>query len=126
MTGTPRLPLLLLLPGLDGTGKLFAAFLRALGPGVESRVVEYSPDEPLGYEELELRVRAALPRDRPFVLLGESFSGPIAMRIAAYPPPELAGVILCGTFARNPYPLLAWAGPLAFLLPIKSMPRWVR
>ncbi|HMA00429.1 MAG TPA: hypothetical protein VKP66_20995 [Steroidobacteraceae bacterium] len=90
MTGTPRLPLLLLLPGLDGTGKLFAAFLRALGPGVESRVVEYSPDEPLGYEELELRVRAALPRDRPYVLLGESFSGPIAMRIAASAPAGLA------------------------------------
>lgn len=126
MTDIPRLPLLVLLPGLDGTGKLFAAFIKALGDAVECRVVGYSPEEPLGYEELELRVRAALPRDRPYVLLGESFSGPIAMRIAACAPVELAGVILCGTFARNPYPWLAWAGPLAFLLPIKSMPRWVR
>jgi pimeloyl-[acyl-carrier protein] methyl ester esterase len=75
--------MLVLLPGLDGTGKLFAAFVRALGAGVESRVVGYSPDEPLGYEELELKVRAQLPLDRSYVLLGESFSGPIAMRIAA-------------------------------------------
>ena len=39
MKDTPRLPLLVLLPGLDGTGKLFADFVRALGAGVESRVV---------------------------------------------------------------------------------------
>jgi pimeloyl-ACP methyl ester carboxylesterase len=126
MKDAPRLPMLVLLPGLDGTGKLFAAFVRALGPGVESRIVGYSPDEPQGYEELELKVRAALPRDRPYVLLGESFSGPIAMRIAACAPVLLVGVILCGTFASNPYPWLAWARPFAFLLPIKSLPRWVR
>jgi pimeloyl-[acyl-carrier protein] methyl ester esterase len=126
MKDAPRLPMLVLLPGLDGTGKLFAAFVRALGAGVESHVVGYSPDEPLGYEELELRVRAALPRDRPYVLLGESFSGPIAMRIAACAPALLVGVILCGTFASNPYPRLSWARPFAFLLPIKSLPRWVR
>jgi pimeloyl-[acyl-carrier protein] methyl ester esterase len=126
MTDTPPLPMLILLPGLDGTGKLFAAFVRALGAGVESRVVGYSPDEPLGYEELELQVRAQLPLDRPYVLLGESFSGPIAMRIAAGAPARLAGVILCGTFASNPYPWLAWARPFVFLLPIKSLPRWVR
>jgi pimeloyl-[acyl-carrier protein] methyl ester esterase len=126
MTDTTRPPLLVLLPGLDGTGKLFANFVRALGPRVESRVVGYSPDEPLGYEELELQVRAALPRDRPYMLLGESFSGPIAIRIAACAPERLLGVILCGTFASNPYPWLAWTRPLAFLLPIKSLPRWIR
>jgi pimeloyl-ACP methyl ester carboxylesterase len=80
----------------------------------------------LVYEELELKVRAALPLDRPYVLLGESFSGPIAMRIAACAPVWLDGVILCGTFASNPYPRLAWARPFAFLLPIKSLPRWIR
>jgi pimeloyl-ACP methyl ester carboxylesterase len=126
MKDTPPLPMLVLLPGLDGTGKLFTDFIRALGTGVESRVIGYSAEEPLGYEELELQVRAALPRDRPYVLLGESFSGPIAMRIAASAPARLAGVILCGTFASNPYPRLAWARPFAFLLPIKSLPRWVR
>src|ERR1700730_8223328 len=113
MTGTPRLPLLVLLPGLDGTGKLFVDFIRALGGGAECRVIGYSPDEPLGYEELEARVRAALPGDRPYLLLGESFSGPIAMRIAANAPARLVGVILCGTFASNTYPWLAWVGPPA-------------
>jgi pimeloyl-ACP methyl ester carboxylesterase len=126
MNDADRLPLLVLLPGLDGTGKLFVNFIRALGAAIESLVIGYPPDEPLGYEELELEVRARLPRDRPYVLLGESFSGPIAMRIAACAPAPLVGVILCGTFASNPYPWLAWARPFAFLLPIKSLPRWVR
>jgi pimeloyl-[acyl-carrier protein] methyl ester esterase len=94
--------------------------------GLATHVVAYPTDQPLGYEALEERVRNVLPTDRPYVLLGESFSGPIAIRIAATAPPGLAGVILCGTFAKNPYPLLGWASSLAFLVPMKSLPRWVR
>jgi hypothetical protein len=56
-------------------------------------------------------VRAALPTRGRFVLLAESFSGPLAIRIAADPPSALVGLILCVTFARNPYPSLAWARP---------------
>ena len=48
------------------------------------------------------------------------------MRIAARPPAGLAGVILCVTFASNPYPRLAWARRLAAFLPLKSLPRWIR
>lgn len=119
-------PTLVLLPGLDGTGKLFAEFLEALDLGLRAQVVPYPPNVPLGYEELEPLVRAALPTHGPFVLLGESFSGPLAIRIAARPPPGLAGLILCVTFASNPYPRLAWARGLAAFLPLKSLPRWVR
>ena len=123
--GEASRPTLVLLPGLDGTGKLFANFLKALDLSISTRVVPYPPDVPLGYDELEPLVRAALPT-RPFVLLGESFSGPLAIRIAARPPPDLVGLILCVTFASNPYPKLAWARRLAAFLPLKSLPRWVR
>jgi pimeloyl-ACP methyl ester carboxylesterase len=119
-------PLLVLLPGLDGTGKLFASFLLALDGAIDTLVIGYPTEEPLGYEALEGHVRARLPSDRAFVLLGESFGGPIAIRLAASPPPGLTGLILCGTFAKNPYPLLGWAGPFTFLVPLKSLPRWVR
>jgi pimeloyl-[acyl-carrier protein] methyl ester esterase len=115
-----------LLPGLDGTGKLFAEFLKALDLSVRAIVVPYPQDIPLNYDELEVLVRAALPSDRAFVLLGESFSGPIAIRIAARPPARLVGLILSVTFASNPFPRLAWARPLAAYLPLKSFPRWVR
>ena len=119
-------PKLVLLPGLDGTGKLFAEFLKALDLSVSANVVPYPPDVPLGYDELERLVREALPTRGHFVLLGESFSGPLAIRIAANPPPALVGLILCVTFASNPFPHLGWARHLAPFLPLKSMPRWLR
>jgi pimeloyl-[acyl-carrier protein] methyl ester esterase len=105
---------------------LFDPFVRALGSSVETQVMTYPLDQPLGYAELEALVRAALPKDRSYVLLAESFSGPIGIRIAADPPAGLTGIILCVTFAKNPYPLLGWAGPWAAGFPVKSLPRWVR
>jgi pimeloyl-[acyl-carrier protein] methyl ester esterase len=119
-------PMVVLLPGLDGTGKLFVNFLKALEGSLSTQVVRYPPQDPLGYDELEALVRTALPADRPFVLLGESFSGPLAIRIAARPPPGLQALVLCVTFAGNPFPKLAWARPLAVFLPLKSLPRWMR
>ena len=120
------MPNLVILPGLDGTGARFADFISAIAPAVDARVIPFPTDEPLGYAELETLVRQALPADRRFVLLAESFSGPLAIRIGADPPRGLAGVILCGTFAKNPYPWLRRMRPLAVRLPIKSLPRWLR
>jgi pimeloyl-[acyl-carrier protein] methyl ester esterase len=126
MPNDHSVPTLILLPGLDGTGILFGQFVEAIGSNAETRIVAYPADQPLGYRELEAFVREALPRDRPYVVLGESFSGPIAIRLAADPPAGLAGIVLCVTFAKNPYPLLAWAGPWAAGLPVMSLPTWVR
>src|SRR3979490_2643495 len=106
-------PAVVLLPGLDGTGKLFAEFAQHLRPSVDPIIVPYPKDQVLGYDELEALVLASLLSNRLFVLLGESFSGPIAIRIAARAPAGLVAVILCGTFAKNPFPWLWWARPLA-------------
>ena len=102
---------LLLLPGLDGTGELFAPFIAALR-GHETRVVDYPRDQPMSYAALEEYVREKLPRDQDYFLLAESFSGPIGISIAATSPPHLKGLILCGSFAANPLPAL---GPLSTL-----------
>ncbi len=124
---TDRLaPVLVLLPGLDGTGILFRQFVEAIAGSLDTQIIAYPAEQPLGYAELETLVRRALPRDRPFVVLGESFSGPIAIRLGAGPPAGLVGLILCVTFAKNPYPLLAWAGPWAGSFPMTSLPGWVR
>jgi pimeloyl-[acyl-carrier protein] methyl ester esterase len=90
-----------LLPGLDGTGRLFAPLLAVLPAGVQARVVDYPRDTVLGHEELAARVD--LP-DEPFLLVGESFSGPVALRIAARRPAGLVGVVLVATFATPPVP----------------------
>src|SRR5262249_61571198 len=105
-----------------GTAKPRAEFIAALGPGIEPHVVCYPAHRALGYAELTALARAALPPDRPYVLLGESFSGPIAISIAAASPPQLVGLVLCGTFARNPHPVLGSLRSLLPLLPLGLVP----
>lgn len=105
---------LVLLPGMDGSGLLFGPLLRALPSGIEPVVVSYPPDIPLTYEQLLPRVKNILPSDEPYVLLGESFSGPLAIRAAAERPPGLEALVLCGTFIRNPVPWIpVWTRHLA-------------
>lgn len=104
-------PELILLPGLDGTGRLFAPLVKALAQcGVSARAIGYPTHDALDYVELERRVRAELPESSAFVLLAESFSGPIALRIGAAPPANLKGLVLSTTFATRPTSLL---GPLS-------------
>lgn len=103
---------LILLPGLDGTGELFAPFLKWLS-GLPTQVIAYPPDRAMSYVEHEAFARDKLPADEDYVLLAESFSGPIGISIAASAPPRLKGLILCATFAANPLPVF---GPLAKLV----------
>lgn len=110
---------LVLLPGMDGTGELFRPLLNALGDQFKTQVIRYPVDKPLGYEALSTIVRSALPVNEPYVILGESFSGPIAIALAAEPHQMLKGLILCCTFARNPHPALTWPG---MFIPIGRVP----
>ena len=112
---------LVLLPGLDGTGELFAVFVAALR-GHEARIIDYPRDRALSYAALEDFVRERLPRDRDYFLLAESFSGPIGIAIAASSPPHLKGLILCGSFASNPLPDLAPLSTLFGYLPAVRVP----
>ena len=90
---------------MDGMGVLHEPFLACLAPHLPKRqVLSYPPDVPMDYADLERWVRPQLPTT-PFVLLGESFSGPLAIRIAAHPPSQLVGLVLSTTFACGPVPL---------------------
>jgi pimeloyl-ACP methyl ester carboxylesterase len=107
---------LVLLPGMDGTGDLFAPFL-AVHEG-RACVVRYPTSGALGYDGLTEVARTLMPAaGEQFVLLGESFSGPIAVSLAAQRPANLLGVILCCSFVRNPQPLFAPLRGLLALLP---------
>lgn len=109
---------LVLLPGMDGTGDLFEPLLRCLPPRLEPIVVPYPLDRPSTYGELEGLVRDTLPTDdEPYAILGESFSGPVAIGLAASEPRGLVALILSCSFARNPYPKLARLGALVGALP---------
>ena len=107
---------------MDGTGELFANFVAALGSGVEVIGVVYPRDVAQDYAALELIARAALPVDRRYVLLAESFSGPIGISIAASKPRWLAGLVLCCTFACLPFPYARWMRHLARAAPAWRVP----
>lgn len=105
---------LVLLPGMDGTGELFENLLTELSPEIKTVVVRYPTACILNYEELIALADMQIPKNTPYVLLGESFSGPIAIALAASASEQLKGVILSCTFAINPRPLLSkWS----FLVP---------
>ena len=111
---------LVLLPGMDGSGELFAGFVAALGDGIAPLVLSYPAEQPLDYQGLADFARDRLPVGQPYVLLGESFSGPVAIALAASRPPDLVGLVLSCTFARNPVPRLRRFAGLIPFLPISS------
>lgn len=115
-------PTLVLLPGMDGTGTLFEPLIAALDGSFRICRVAYPCNQALGYPELSDIARRALPSTGEFILLGESFSGPIAIALAAAQPAGLRGLILCSTFARNPHPLFASLRWLVNALPVKLIP----
>jgi pimeloyl-[acyl-carrier protein] methyl ester esterase len=113
-----------ILPGLDGTTRMLTSFVSAAhAAGFDDvQAIGYPTDRILDYSQLERLAREALPREAPFVLLGESFSGPVAIAIAADPPPNLSGLVLSTTFAQAPVPLLSPFASLTRFAPTRSLP----
>jgi len=112
---------LVLLPGLDGTGVLFRPFIERLPAEVEPIVVSYPVDRFIDYEGLLDLVINRLPVGEPYALLGESFSGPLALMVAAKCPTGLRALVLCATFIQNPTwirwpPLASFVRPWMFHL----------
>lgn len=111
------------LPGMDGTGEFFAPFIKHLPATVEPVTIRYPGDQKLGYVELFDFVMKRLPTG-PFLLVAESFSGPLAVRIGASEPPGMIGGVVSASFVRNPLPrfLHSLAGGWLFR---RQLPRWL-
>ena len=90
---------------MDGTGELFEPLIDAIGPNLETSTVSYPLDEALGYEELLRLVTYRIPKEKPYFLLGESFSGPLAVMAASKSSENLLGIILVATFVKSPMPM---------------------
>jgi len=112
-------PTLLLLPGLDGTGDFFRPLVETLGGSIPTRIVRYPVEGCYDYATCRELVHSQLPVNGSYVVLGESFSGPVAIGLAAESPPGLAGVILSSSFVNNPRPRLSrLVRPLLPYLPV--------
>ncbi len=114
-----KLPRLVLLPGLDGTGRLFEPICEKLASQFSTHVVHYPDDKPVTRAELSQAIRAQLPDNDPYWLLGESFGGPLAMEMAASDDAgRCQGLILSATFVKNPHPVLSTLYPVVRRVPI--------
>jgi len=97
---------LVLVPGLDGTGDLFKPLLQVIPPEVDTVIIEYPRDKVLSKNNLAEIVRNQIPRNKPIVILAESFSGPLVINLLKHHPFDLKGVVFCATFARSPRKIL--------------------
>jgi pimeloyl-ACP methyl ester carboxylesterase len=117
----------LLFPGLDGTGELFAPLAIALaGTSLTPEVVAYPRDRAMGYDALFDEIVAPRLAERA-VVIAESFSGPLAIRLASRVPERVVALVLVATFARAPRRVLLRAAAALGGLPglfARASPDW--
>lgn len=89
-----------LLPGMDGTGQLFAPLLPYLDE-VSASVISYPTMGKQDYDTLVEYVKSKLPNE-DFILVAESFSGPIGVVLAQDNIPNLKAIVFVATFLSTP------------------------
>jgi len=117
---------LVLLPGMDGTGILFEPFLNYLPNDYVVQIISYPSHQKLSYQQLTDYVIERLPQKEDYLLLAESFAGPIAYNISLTHPKHLKQIIFVASFIRPPngfIRLSRWL-PLAKLIP-KAIPDFI-
>ncbi len=97
---------LILLPAFDGTGLLFNAFVNELDKAFETTVISYPRSGPQDYDTLTDTIRKQLPEGEDYIVLGESFAGPIVYQVAIRDREKCKGAIFVATYLTNPNPLV--------------------
>lgn len=106
---------IVILPGLDGTDLLLGRFVQ-LAPA-ECRVIVLTlPDNPTDdYDSLTASIAERLREFGPCHVIAESFSVPIAIRIAARHPELVRQLTLVASFVVSPAPAVARWLPWSWL-----------
>lgn len=135
---SPYKPLLIYLPGMDGTGTLFYRQIKSLAPWFDLHCLTIPPQNLSNWEQLaqqaialvqnllqqKTQLAAALPGKAmscPVYLCGESFGGCLALKMAENAPWRLGQLILvnpASSFAQQP--LLGWGSALT-----RWTPEWL-
>ena len=105
-----------LLPGLDGTGRLFRGFCDAADPSHTTTVLPLPTNTQQDYESLARELSAVVAGASKAVVIAESFSGPIAVKIAARHPASVSAVVLVASFVTPPAPAVARLVPWSLIL----------
>lgn len=114
---------IVLLPGMDGTGRLFEPFVRACPVPFITKVIALPSSGSYGalLEDLTPRIRG----EGRVILLAESFSGQLAVRFAELHPESIEALVLCNSFVAPlrssmlrvlPWSLLFSVSPPSFVI----------
>ncbi|MFN6478436.1 alpha/beta hydrolase [Nostoc sp. DedQUE07] len=120
----PEYPLLVYLPGMDGTGQLLRSQTAGLEAGFDVRCLALPRKDLNTWDVLTKSVLDLIDAElekssqRPVYLCGESFGGCLAMKVAIQAPHLFRRIILinpASSFQLRPW--LSWASQLTYLVP---------
>jgi pimeloyl-ACP methyl ester carboxylesterase len=101
-------------PGLDGTEVLTEDFSTGDWKSLAVKVIEIPKDGPQDYASLAERITPKLP-EGPLVFIGESFSSPLAMKLAEQEQQRVEALVLAGGFCSSP------VSPALSLIPVQPL-----
>ena len=101
---------IVLLPGLDGSGQFFGCSISYFEPYGNVEVLSYPNSGPQDYQSLANGLIFKLPVGGPFVIVAESFSGPIGIELASRQIPGLRGLMVVASFASRPLGMISAPG----------------
>lgn len=116
---------LCLLPGLDGSGRLYAPLIDELGDAHAIEPWTYDSSRFEGYPSLANAWEPALNSHQSVVLVAESFAGPLAIMLAHRHPRHVKAVVLAATFVRRPLPASGFCARLLERAPAIAPPMFV-
>lgn len=122
----PQQPLLVYLPGMDGSGRLFDNQVPALHGQVEVRCVALPRDDRSSWTQLAdqtIERITSVAAGRPVYLCGESFGACLALQVVAQAPRLAHWLILvnpASAFQRLPW--LHWLGQITPWVPSQVFP----
>lgn len=105
----------IVLPGLDGSTQLLGRFCEAAPQGFSVTLVDL-PIDLYDYLALVESFRANFEQRSDCVLVAESFSGPLAVLLAARYPQVITKLILVASFVTRPLPRVAQFLPWSVIL----------
>ena len=113
---------LVLIPGLDGSGHLFAPLVGVLPNTFEASVVRFPTDRLISHHEMLGCIRSVIPWDHPYVVVAESSAGPLALKFVEAQGGDIRAVVLCASFVTNPIASGPVTDPLKWATSLISKP----
>ena len=94
--------LLVLVPGLDGTGELFKPILKIIPKELNTLIIRYPKNKILTFKEIVEVAKKQIPENKSIIILAESFAGPVVLNLLKNYKFDVKKVIFCSTFSVSP------------------------